>query len=145
MHENTELLELSMSPQRMLLPPSCVLMTSLSNGFLVSSFLSPERKESTLGAGDYRFLSSLYRQPSSDSDPREKPFSKDNVGLWTFLHVPAHINTVGDFQTDWRKCNPIKSSKVNGNGKKHLSVPEVFLAASAVGQHRKFSPHARKT
>ena len=44
-----------------------------------------------------------------------------------------------------RKCNPIKSSKVNGNGKKHLSVPEVFLAASAVGQHRKFSPHARKT
>ena len=59
------------------------------------------------------------------SDPREKPFSKDNVGLWTFLHVPAHINTVGDFQTDWRKCNPIKSSKVNGNGKKHRSVPEV--------------------
>ena len=44
-----------------------------------------------------------------------------------------------------RKCNPIKSSKVNGNGKKHLSVPEVFLAASAVGQHRKFSPHAKKT
>ena len=76
-HENTELLELSMSPQRMLLPPSCVLMTSLSNGFLVSSFLSPERKESTLGARDFRFLSSLYRQPSSDSDPREKPFSKD--------------------------------------------------------------------
>ena len=59
-------------------------------------------------------------------------FSKDNVGLWTFLHVPAHINTVGDFQSDWRKCNPIKSSKVNGNRKKHRSVPEVFLAASAV-------------
>ena len=79
------------------------------------------------------------------SDPREKPFSKDNVGLWTFLHVPAHINTVGDFQSDWRKCNPIKSSKVNGNRKKHHSVPEVFLAALAVGQHRKFPPHARKT
>ena len=43
-----------------------------------------------------------------------------------------------------------KSSKVNGEGKKHRSVPEVFLAvaplvASAFGQHRKFPPHARKT
>ena len=64
--------------------------------------------------------------------------------------------TVGDFQSDWRKCNPIKkSSKVNGDGKKHRSVPEVFLAASplvasplvasAFGQHGKFPPHARKT
>ena len=52
------------------------------------------------------------------------------MGLWTFLHVPAHMITVGDFQSDWRKCNPIKSSKVNGDGKKHRSVPEVFLAAS---------------
>ena len=52
------------------------------------------------------------------------------MGLWTFLHVPAHMITVGDFQSDWRKCNPIKSSKVNGDGKKHRSVPEVFVAAS---------------
>ena len=52
------------------------------------------------------------------------------MGLWTLLHVPAHTITVGDFQSDWRKCNPIKSTKVNGNGKKHRSVPEVFLAAS---------------
>ena len=36
---------------------------------------------------------------------------KDNVGLWTFLHVPAHMITVGDFQSDWRKCNPIKKRK----------------------------------
>ena len=70
------------------------------------------------------------------------------MGLWTFLHVPAHMITVGDFQSDWRKCNPIKSSKVNGDGKKHRSVPEVFLAASplvasaevsAFGQHRKLN------
>ena len=37
--------------------------------------------------------------------------SKDNVGLRTFLHVPAHMITVGDFQSDWRKCNPIKKLK----------------------------------
>ena len=35
----------------------------------------------------------------------------------TFLHVPAHMITVGDFQSDWRKCNPTKSSKVNGDGR----------------------------
>ena len=51
---------------------------------------------------------------------------KDNVSRWTFLHVPVHMITFGDFQFDWRKCNPIKSSKVNGDGKKHRSVPEVF-------------------
>ena len=33
------------------------------------------------------------------------------LGLWTFLHVPAHMITVGDFQSDWRKCNPIKKLK----------------------------------
>ena len=38
--------------------------------------------------------------------------------------------TVGDVQSDWRKCNPIKKLKVNGDGKKHRSVPEVFLTAS---------------
>ena len=37
--------------------------------------------------------------------------SKDNVVLWTFLHVPAHMITVGDFQSDWRKCHPIKKLK----------------------------------
>ena len=50
------------------------------------------------------------------------------MGLSTFLHVPADMITVGDFQSDWRKCNPIK--KVNRDGKKHRSVPEVFLMAS---------------
>ena len=59
------------------------------------------------------------------------------MGLWTLLHVPAHMMTVEDFQSDWRKCNLIK--KVNGDGKKHRSVPEVFLVAlllvaSAYGQ-----------
>ena len=52
--------------------------------------------------------------------------------MWVFrhfsLHVPADMMTVGGFQSDWRKCNPIKSSKVNGDGIKHRSVPEVFLA-----------------
>ena len=38
-------------------------------------------------------------------------FSKDIVGLWTSLHVPAHMITVGDFQSDWCKCNPIKKLK----------------------------------
>ena len=50
-----------------------------------------------------------------------------------------------------------KSAKVNGDGKKHRSVPEVFLAASplvasAYGRRcvglrptPKFPPHARKT
>ena len=52
------------------------------------------------------------------------------MGLWTFLRKPADMITVGDFQSDWRKCNPIKKLKVNGDGKKHRSVPEVFLAAS---------------
>ena len=33
------------------------------------------------------------------------------MGLWTFLHVPAHMITVGDFQSGWRKCNPIKKLK----------------------------------
>jgi len=33
------------------------------------------------------------------------------VGLWTLLHVPAHMITVGDFQSDWRKCSPIKRRK----------------------------------
>ena len=35
-------------------------------------------------------------------------FSKDNVSRWTFLHVPVYMITVGDFQSDWLKCNPIK-------------------------------------
>ena len=43
----------------------------------------------------------------------ELVFAKHDVGLWTFLHVPAHMITVGD-----------------GDGKKFRSVPEVFLAAS---------------
>ena len=29
----------------------------------------------------------------------------------TFLHVPAAMITVGDFQSDWRKCNPIRKLK----------------------------------
>ena len=33
------------------------------------------------------------------------------MGLWTFLHVPADMITVGDFQSDGRKCNPIKKLK----------------------------------
>ena len=33
------------------------------------------------------------------------------MGLWTILHVPANMITVGDFQSDWRKCNPIKKVK----------------------------------
>ena len=37
--------------------------------------------------------------------------NRSNVGLWTFLHVSAHMITVGDFQSDWRKCNPIKKRK----------------------------------
>ena len=37
--------------------------------------------------------------------------NRSNVGLWTFLHVSAHMITVGDFQSDWRKCNPIKKLK----------------------------------
>ena len=41
-----------------------------------------------------------------------------------FMHVPAHMITVGDFQ----------GSNVNGDGKKHRSVPEVFHAASAYGR-----------
>ena len=47
---------------------------------------------------------------------------KDNVSHWTFLHVPVHMIAVGNFQFDWRKYNPRKSSKVNGDGKKHRSV-----------------------
>ena len=31
--------------------------------------------------------------------------------LWTFLHVPAHVITVGDFQSDLHKCNLIKKLK----------------------------------
>ena len=41
---------------------------------------------------------------------------------WTFLHVPVHMITVGDFQSDWR---------IN-DGKKHRSVPEVFSRGFAV-------------
>ena len=33
------------------------------------------------------------------------------MSLSTFLHVPADMITVGDFQSDWRKCNPIKKLK----------------------------------
>ena len=33
------------------------------------------------------------------------------MGPWTFPNVPAHMITVGDFQSDWRKCNPIKKRK----------------------------------
>ena len=36
---------------------------------------------------------------------------KDNVSLWSFLHVPVQMITVGDFQSDLRKCNPIKKLK----------------------------------
>ena len=53
------------------------------------------------------------------------------MSRWTFLHVPVHMITVGDFQSDWRKCNPIKSSKFNGDGKRHRSVPEVFYRGFA--------------
>ena len=69
------------------------------------------------------------------------------MSRWTFPHMPAHMITtllfdlpadlsrkiegymitVGDFQSDCRKCNPIKSSKVNGDGKKHRSMPEVLV------------------
>ena len=52
------------------------------------------------------------------------------MGLWTLLHVPDHVITVGDFQSDWRKCNPIKKRKGQRGRKKHRSVPEVFLASS---------------
>ena len=41
---------------------------------------------------------------------------------WTFLHVPVHMITVGDFQSDKR---------IN-DGKKHRSVPEVFSRGFAV-------------
>ena len=40
--------------------------------------------------------------------------------MWVF--EPAHMITVRDFQSDWRKCNPIKCSKVNGDGKKHRVI-----------------------
>ena len=48
------------------------------------------------------------------------------MSLWTFLHVPADMITVGDFQSDWRKCNPIKTAifktrngeSGNGNGER---------------------------
>ena len=40
--------------------------------------------------------------------------------MWVF--EPAHMITVRDFQSDWRKCNPIKGSKVNGDGKKHRVI-----------------------
>ena len=56
------------------------------------------------------------------------------MGVWTLLHVPTHMITIGDFQSVWRKCNLIKSAKVNGDGKKHRSMPEGFLAASNYGQ-----------
>ena len=76
------------------------------------------------------------------------------MSRWTFPHMPVHMITtllfdlpadlsrkiegpllagymitVGDFQSDCRKCNPIKSSKVNGDGKKHRSMPEVWSNA----------------
>ena len=43
--------------------------------------------------------------------------------------LAGYMITVGDFQSDCRKCNPIKSSKVNGDGKKHRSMPEVWSNA----------------
>ena len=43
--------------------------------------------------------------------------------------LAGYMITFGVFQSDWRKCNPIKSSKVNGDGKKHRSVPEVWSNA----------------
>ena len=98
---------------------------------------SKERREE-LFSPFFSFLRAIFSRPFSlPSPPLSAPGSP--------RMVPAHINTVGDFQSDWRKCNPIKSAKVNGNRKKHRSVTEVYLAVSAVGQHRKFPPHARKT
>ena len=98
---------------------------------------SKERREE-LFSPFFSFLRAIFSRPFSlPSPPLSAPGSP--------RMVPAYINTVGDFQSDWRKCNPIKSAKVNGNRKKHRSVSEVFLAVSAAGQHRKFPPHARKT
>ena len=52
------------------------------------------------------------------------------MGLWTLLHVPADMITVGDWTLIGVNVIRQKCPKVNGDGKKHRSVPEVFLAAS---------------
>ena len=71
--------------------------------------------------------------------------------MWVFGHFFTCPSTW--FQYDWRKCNPIKILKVNGDGRKHRSVREVFFSRLqptaedllAFGDHRKFPPHAKKT
>ena len=81
------------------------------------------------------------------------------MGLWTFLHVPADMITVGDFQSDWRKCNPIKKLKGYATGTVESTAPcQRFFSrlrrsgirptaedVSVFIQHRKFPLHARKT
>ena len=74
------------------------------------------------------------------------------------FHVPAHMITAGDFQSDWRKCNPIKKAQRSTGTVKSTAPCQRFFSrlrrswlrptaedVSAFGQHRKFPPHARKT
>ena len=68
-----------MSQQRMLLPPSCVLMTSYLTASLFPVFCDLTEEGEYLGARDFRFLSNLYRQPSFGTD-HYKSYGGGGVG-----------------------------------------------------------------
>ena len=56
--------------------------------------------------------------------------------MMMILDVPFHMITVGagDFQSDWRKCDPIKTQRSTGTVKSAAPYQRYFLAASAYGR-----------
>ena len=80
--------------------------------------VAPQRRQERADFGFKTFFTGVVLTPANTS-VIENPFL-------TFLHVLIHMITVGEFQSDWSKCNPIKKLKGQRGGKKQEVLPEVF-------------------
>ena len=60
------------------------------------------------------------------------------------FHVPAHMITVGDFQSDWRKCNPIKKAQRSTGTVKSTAPCQRFFSRLRPSANTENSPRTRE-